>query len=136
MWTTTWRARVIIRTGMGLENVRDNIRKTIRRYGKDVMIVETGYPSRDTHSSPAAAKYMVWPETPAGQKQFLDDLIRTVKESGGMGVNYWHPETTFVPGDTNRWRGPNANSLFDATGRPLPAMDVPGLEKEATSSIP
>ena len=113
-----------------LRNVRDNLRKTIRRYGKDVMIVEAGYPSRDTHPSAAAAPYMVWPETPAGQKQFLADLIRTVKEGGGIGVNYWHPETTFIPGNTNRWGGPNADSLFDAAGRPLPAMDVPGLQPE------
>jgi arabinogalactan endo-1,4-beta-galactosidase len=111
-----------------LENVRDNIRKTRRRYDKDVMIVETGYPSRDTHPSAAAAKYMVWPETPAGQKQFLADLIRTVKAAGGSGVNYWHPETTFIPGSTNRWSGPNADSLFDATGRPLPAMKVLELQ--------
>ena len=110
-----------------LKNVRDNLCKTIQRYGKDVMIVETGYPSRDTHPSAAAAQYMVWPETPAGQKQFLADLIRTVKESGGIGVNYWHPEATYIPGNTNRWRGPDANSLFDAQGHPLPGMNVLGI---------
>ncbi len=119
-----------------LENVRANIRKTIQRYGKDVMIVETGYPARDTHPSPAAAKYMVWPETPAGQKQFLADLIQTVKESGGIGVNYWHPEATFIRGEMNRWREPDANSLFDGKGRPLPAMNVLGLQTETTNSIP
>ena len=99
------------------------------------MVVEAGYPSRDTHPSPAATKYMVWPETPAGQKQFLADLIRTVKESGGIGVNYWHPEATYVPGATNRWRGPDANSLFDGKGRPLSAMNVLGLLPETTNSI-
>ena len=119
-----------------LENVGTNIRRTIRRYGKDVMIVETGYPSRDARLSPAAAKYMIWPETPAGQKQFLADLIRTVKESGGIGVNHWHPEATYIPGTTNRWRGPDANSLFDAKGHPLPAMNVLGLQLETTNSIP
>jgi len=110
-----------------LANVRNNLRNTIRRYGKDVMIVETGYPSRDTRLSPAAAKYMVWPQTPEGQRQFLADLIRTVKEGGGIGVNYWHPEATYIPGNTNRWRGPDANSLFDARGHPLPAMNVMGI---------
>jgi arabinogalactan endo-1,4-beta-galactosidase len=119
-----------------LDQVRDNIRKTIGRYGKDVMIVEAGYPSRDTHPSAVAAKYMVWPQTPAGQKQFLADLIQTVKEGGGIGVNYWHPETTFIPGSTNRWRGPNADSLFDATGRPLPAMNVLGLQPETAKAVP
>jgi arabinogalactan endo-1,4-beta-galactosidase len=119
-----------------LQNVRDNIRKTIRRYDKQVMIVETGYPSRDTHPSPAAVKYMLWPQTPAGQKQFLADLIRTVKEGGGIGVNYWHPETTFIPGNTNRWRGPNADSLFDGAGRPLPAMNVLDRQPEKGKAVP
>ncbi len=114
-----------------LDNVRDNLRNTIERYHKDVMIVETAYPSRDVHPSPAAARNMVWPMTPAGQKQFLADLIRVVRqapEGRGIGVNYWHPEATFIPGSTDRWSGPDANSLFDAKGNPLPAMDVLGLQ--------
>ncbi len=119
-----------------MENIRDNTRQAIQRYGREVMIVETGYPSRDTHPSAAAAKYMPWPQTPDGQKQFLADLIRTVKESGGIGVNYWHPEATYVPGNTNRWRGPDANSLFDAKGHPLPGMSVMGLQTEMAHSIP
>ncbi|HEV2435545.1 MAG TPA: glycosyl hydrolase 53 family protein [Verrucomicrobiae bacterium] len=112
-----------------LEDVRDNLRHTIERYHKDVMIVETAYPSRDVHPSPAAAKNMIWPMTPEGQKQFLVDLIRVVRQAPGgrgIGVNYWHPEATFIPGSTNRWSGPDANSLFDAKGNPLPAMYVLG----------
>ena len=114
-----------------LGNVRENLHNTIERYHKDVMIVETAYPSRDVHLSPAAAKNMVWPMTPEGQRQFLADLIKTVKEAPegrGIGVNYWHPEATFIPGATNRWSGPDANSLFDAKGHPLPAMNVLGLQ--------
>ncbi len=114
-----------------LGNVRENLHNTIERYHKDVMIVETAYPSRDVHLSPAAAKKMVWPMTPEGQRQFLADLIKTVKEAPegrGIGVNYWHPEATFIPGATNRWSGPDANSLFEAKGHPLPAMNVLGLQ--------
>ena len=117
-----------------LTNVSDNLRQTRRRYGKEVMIVETGYPSRDTRLSPAAAKYMIWPQTPAGQKQFLADLIRVVKAGGGIGVNYWHPEATYVPGTTNRWWRPDANSLFDAQGHPLPAMNVMDLQSAAQTA--
>jgi arabinogalactan endo-1,4-beta-galactosidase len=115
-----------------LENVSNNTRETRQHYGKDVMVVETGYPSRDTHPSAAAAKYMAWPETPEGQKQFLADLIQTVKASGGIGVNYWHPVATYMPGNTNRWRGPDANSLFDGKGRPLPGMNVMGIGAPGT----
>ncbi|HTY87907.1 MAG TPA: glycosyl hydrolase 53 family protein [Candidatus Acidoferrum sp.] len=119
-----------------LENVGENLRQTRQRYGKDVMIVETGYPSRDTHPSAAAAKYMAWPQTPAGQKQFLTDLIQTVRANGGIGVNYWHPVTTHIPGSTNRWSGPNPDSLFDATGRPLPAMNVLSRPSETAKANP
>jgi arabinogalactan endo-1,4-beta-galactosidase len=115
-----------------IENLRDNLRQTIRRYHKDVMVVETAYPSRDSHPSPAAAKNMVWPQTPQGQKEFLADVIKTVKEAPqgrGIGVNYWHPEATYFPNSTGGWTGrPDANALFDDRGNPLPAMNVLGLQ--------
>jgi|CZKI01.1.fsa_nt_gi arabinogalactan endo-1,4-beta-galactosidase len=112
-----------------LENVRANLRETIRRYRKDVMIVETGYPSWDIRPSPNASKYMAWPMTPAGQRQFLVDLIKAVKEAPdgrGIGVIYWHPEATFVPGATGRGSGPDSSSFFDAKGHVLQAIDAPG----------
>jgi arabinogalactan endo-1,4-beta-galactosidase len=95
------------------------------------MVVETAYPSRDVRPSSAAAKNMIWPMTPEGQKQFLTDLIKTVKEAPegrGIGVNYWHPEATYFTNTVGRGRGPDANSLFDAKGNPLPAMNVLGLQ--------
>jgi arabinogalactan endo-1,4-beta-galactosidase len=120
-----------------LKNVSDNLRRTIKRYHKDVMIVETAYPSRDVHPSAAAAKYMAWPMTPAGQEAFLADLIQTVKaapEGRGIGVFYWHPEATYIPGATDRWGQPDANSLFDGTGHPLPAIDALSLQPSSFSS--
>jgi arabinogalactan endo-1,4-beta-galactosidase len=111
-----------------LENVRDNLRETIQHYHKDVMIVETGYPARDVHPSPNAAKNMTWPMTPAGQRQFLVDLIRTVREAPegrGIGVLYWHPEATYIPGAMGPRSGPDPRSFFDKTGHALPAIDAP-----------
>ena len=90
------------------------------------MIVETAYPSRPVPESTAALKNMSWPMSPDGQKQFLGDIIRTVKEAPehrGIGVMYWHPEATHIPNANGRFSGPDANSLFDATGRPLPALE-------------
>jgi arabinogalactan endo-1,4-beta-galactosidase len=110
-----------------MKNLRDNLRKTIHRYHKDVMVVETAYPSRDVHPIPAAAKNMVWPMTPEGQKQFLADLVKTVRdapEGRGIGVNYWHPEATYVTNAVNYGWRPDANSLFDDKGNALPAMNV------------
>jgi arabinogalactan endo-1,4-beta-galactosidase len=113
-----------------IANLRDNLRETIKHYHKDVMIVETAYPSRPVQLSPAALRNMTWPMTPEGQKQFLADMIKTVKaapEGHGIGVMYWHPEATYIPHATGRFSGPDANSLFDASGHPLPAMNVSGL---------
>jgi arabinogalactan endo-1,4-beta-galactosidase len=113
-----------------MDNLRDNLAETIKRYHKDVMVVETAYPSRGTPRPPEAAKNMIWPLTPEGQKRFLAELIETVKaapEHRGIGVNYWHPEATYIPGAASAGPGrggPDPNSLFDATGNPLPAMGV------------
>jgi arabinogalactan endo-1,4-beta-galactosidase len=120
-----------------MENLCDNLRETINHYHKDVMVVETAYPSRDVRPSAAAAKNMIWPMTPEGQKQFLTDLIRTVKEAPegrGIGVNYWHPEATYSTNTAGRGRGPDANSLFDAKGNPLPAMNVLGLQPTTSAA--
>jgi arabinogalactan endo-1,4-beta-galactosidase len=113
-----------------MANLRDNLRETIERFHKDVMVVETAYPTRGNPPNAGAAKNMVWPLTPDGQKQFLAELIQTVKEAPehrGIGVNYWHPEATFVPGATGGRGGPDQNSLFDAKGNPLPALSVSDL---------
>jgi arabinogalactan endo-1,4-beta-galactosidase len=112
-----------------MENLRDNLRETINHYHKDVMVVEAAYPSRNVNPSPAALINMIWPMTPEGQKQFLADLIKTVKEAPegrGIGVNYWRPEETYIPNAGDQG-GPDANSFFDAKGNPLPAMKVLGL---------
>ena len=120
-----------------IENLRDNLRETINRYHKDVMVVETAYPARKVKETPAAAKNMIWPMTPEGQKQFLADVIKTVKEAPegrGIGVNYWRPEETYIPNATGGRSGPDANSLFDAKGNPLPAMNVLGLQPTQQSA--
>jgi len=110
-----------------IQNLRDNLRETINRYDKDVMVVETAFPSREVPVTPAAAKNMVWPMTPEGQKQFLADVIDAVKSAPrgrGIGVNYWHPEATLLTNTTGRAWGPDANSLFDAKGHALPGLYV------------
>lgn len=104
-----------------LANVRDNLRETANRFHKDIIIVETAYPWKDA-TRWSARKNMAWPITAAGQKQFMEDLIRTVREAPdghGIGVVYWHPEPPIGP----RWNGGDM-ALFDADGNALPAMDA------------
>ncbi|HEX4055136.1 MAG TPA: glycosyl hydrolase 53 family protein [Tepidisphaeraceae bacterium] len=111
-----------------LANVRDNLQQTANRFHKDIIIVETAYPWKDA-ARWSARKNMAWPITAAGQQQFMEDLIRTVRETPdghGIGVIYWHPE----PPAGARWNGGDM-ALFDSNGNALPAMDA--LEKRGRS---
>ena len=79
--------------------------------------------------------------TPEGQKQFLADVIDAVKSAPhgrGIGVNYWHPEATYVTNATGRAWGPDANSLFDSKGHALPALYVvsPSERERASNQAP
>ena len=47
--------------------------------GKDILIIETAYPYKPVNPTPQTQ----WPMTPAGQKQFLDQLIFTVQSAPG-----------------------------------------------------
>ena len=67
---------------------------------------------------------MKWPTTPAGQKQFLDDLVQTVRATQnhrGIGVCWWYPEALPIQGH-NTWEG-GALGWFDESGNLLPAMN-------------
>jgi arabinogalactan endo-1,4-beta-galactosidase len=95
------------------------------------MVVETAYPSRNIELTPATRKNMAWPMTPDGQKQFLAEVIKTVKEAPeghGIGVNYWRPEETYVHNPNGQSWGPDANSFFDDKGYPLPAMNILNIQ--------
>ncbi|MEO7311931.1 MAG: glycosyl hydrolase 53 family protein [Chitinophagaceae bacterium] len=81
-----------------------NMNDMVARFGKEVMVVETGFASNN----------------PALAKLFLTDLIakvRVVNENKGIGVMYWEPEAY------NGWQGYGLGA-FDATGKPTAAMDA------------
>jgi arabinogalactan endo-1,4-beta-galactosidase len=109
-----------------LENVRDNLAHTARRYGKDIVMVETSYPWKngDTWSK---KKNMAWPISPAGQKKFMADLIDTVQQTPGghgVGVVYWHPESVPTKGPHGEVWHSGAMALFDEQGNALAAVDA------------
>lgn len=71
---------------------------TVRgRYGKDVVVVEAGYPftleGKDTANNLLGREALVpgFPATPAGQRAFMIDLTQRVIDAGGVGVVYWEP---------------------------------------------
>jgi arabinogalactan endo-1,4-beta-galactosidase len=101
-----------------LEDLRENLAATARRYGKDIIVVETAYhwkPNRET-----AGRRLPFPETPAGQRDFLDELTRVVMATPaghGKGVFWWEPAVSGPGGLASR-------SFFDEAGNALPVVTV------------
>jgi arabinogalactan endo-1,4-beta-galactosidase len=99
-----------------LTNLRTNLDYLARTYGKDIIVVEAAYywkPNRETADRPGE-----FPETPAGQRQFLNELTRTVLAvtgGRGRGVFWWEPAVT---GNLT------GRGYFDNTGRSLPVLTV------------
>jgi arabinogalactan endo-1,4-beta-galactosidase len=93
-----------------------NLSQTFRAYHKAILVAETGYPRTGGAAIMAERKYNLWPGTADGQRQFLADVIGTVKrDPGGAGVFYWAPE--------GRQLG-SGNSVWNADGSPGPAVSV------------
>ena len=110
-------------------DLRANLEDAAKRYGKDIVVVETSYPWRTGgwETMVTDPSVMRWPTTPAGQAQYLKDLLAVVDQvpdGHGLGVVWWYPEAVRVPG-LFIWGG-GSLSLFDAGGKLLPAALVPG----------
>ena len=105
----------------GVADLEDNLWKTAEEFRKGIVVVETAYPWRED----VEGAEMAWPQTPQGQKKFLEDVVRAVGSTPhglGMGVFWWYPEAIPVEG-LDVWKGGSA-ALFDAGGDALPAMDA------------
>ena len=107
-----------------LADLSNNLERCAAMFKKDVFVVETAYPYRPLKRS-EGQENMLWPQTREGQKQFLRDLIATVREAPGgrgLGVLWWYPESIPVQG-LHIWHG-GATAMFDGTGNALPVLDA------------
>lgn len=121
-----WSTRSIAQLG-------ETIAAAKKRYGADVMVVETAYPfttdNADTSPNLLGADSLLpgYPASPAGQLRYLQDLTRTVAASGGNGVVYWEPAWVST-GCSTRWgKGSNWENAawFDYKRHDaLPAADI------------
>jgi len=108
-----------------------NIDDLAVRYGKDIVIVETSYPWTlgwfdDTHNSVGLPEHLLpgYPDTPSGQRAFLDDLfaiVADVPDGRGRGVVYWEPGSITTP---TLGSSRENLALFDETGEVLPALEA------------
>ena len=101
-----------------LMDLRENLAFAVKTYNKDVIVVETAYhwqPSRET-----ADRVEPFPETPEGQRAFLDEVTRVVldvPDNRGKGVFWWEPAVGNRGGLVSR-------SFFDGDGNALPVITV------------
>jgi arabinogalactan endo-1,4-beta-galactosidase len=112
-----------------MQGVRDSVRALQKRYGKDVMIVETAYPWTSdnadgyTNIFGAADTAVGYPISVDGQFRYLRDLTQAVLDGGGKGIMYWEP-AWISSGLNDGWgRGSSweNNTLFNFNGDLLPS---------------
>jgi arabinogalactan endo-1,4-beta-galactosidase len=96
-------------------DLKDNLAFMARTYRKPIVVVETAYSWKPDNY---IRKKGPFPETPAGQRDFLQAVANAVAatpDNLGRGVFWWEPAV----------RGPLARrGLFNDEGEALPAMDV------------
>ncbi len=98
-----------------LLDLRENLIFMAETYQKDIILVEVAYNWRPAEYRDKPAPF---PETPEGQRQFLEEVQRLVlatPHNRGKGVFWWEPA---VAGPLGR-RG-----MFDEDGNALPVIGV------------
>ncbi len=103
-------------------------------YGKDVMIVETGYSY--SWAIPDTKYDYTWkyPYTEAGQRQYTADLVQTLKNYDFVkGLFWWWPEDNGNKNVTSAWW--NASLYNHNTGKPYAAFYELKAFAEGTTAV-
>jgi len=98
-----------------LLDLRDNLIFMANDYQKDIILVEVAYNWRPSEYRNKLAPF---PETPEGQRQFLDEVNRVVlstPDNRGKGLFWWEPAVT---------GGLRRRGMFDDDGNALPVITV------------
>lgn len=98
-----------------LLDLRSNLYNTAKKYGKPIILVEVAYCSEPTEYIDKPGPY---PESPGGQRQFLEEVHRVVlntPDNLGAGVMWWEPAT---------FEGRSHRDYFDPGGNALPVIEV------------
>ncbi len=98
-----------------LLDLRENLNFMASEYRKDIILVEVAYCWRPTEYTKQAGPF---PETPEGQREFLDEVHRIVlstPDHRGIGVFWWEPAVT---------GGLRSRGFFDDDGNALPVINV------------
>ncbi len=97
-----------------LLDLRECLNFTAKEYNKDVVVVEAAYNWTPTEYINKNAPF---PESPEGQKEFLEEVNRivlSVPDNRGIGVFWWEPAVAHM----------KSRSFFDENGNVLPVINV------------
>ncbi len=103
-----------------LNDLRDNMYFMATEYHKPIVLVEVAYPWKPLPRATGSAPF---PETPEGQKAFLEAVNRIVQETPenlGKGLFWWEPAVTL----TGPYAGLASRGFFDQDGNALPVVTV------------
>jgi len=98
-----------------LLNLRNNLIFMADAYKKPVILVEVAYCATPTEYKDKNAPF---PETPEGQKEFLDEvnnIVLNTPDNLGAGIFWWEPATM---------GGRSSRDFFDEKGNVLPVITV------------
>ena len=113
-----------------LSGLSETIRRVHAKFGKDVVVVETGYAFTDAYNDTAPnllgsdSALKGYPITPEGQAAYMHDLMQDVLDAGGSGVVYWEPAWVSTKCHTRWAQGSDWENaaFFDFHGKALPAL--------------
>ena len=94
-----------------LLDLRENLAFTAKEYGKDIIVVEAAY---NWKPKEYVNKYAPFPETPEGQREFLEEvnkIVMSVPENRGIGVFWWEPAVS-----------KGSRGFFDEAGNVMPVI--------------
>ncbi|NJM25181.1 MAG: hypothetical protein HC859_06440 [Bacteroidia bacterium] len=89
-------------TTIPLRDIEAMVKGFVKKYEKDVMILETAYPwtnaGADSYTNLfGGAPLAGYPFTTAGQSALMTDLAKAVINGGGAGIVYWEPDWITSP---------------------------------------
>lgn len=108
-----------------LLDLRDNLAFMADTYRKDIVLVEVAYNWRPSEYRNHPAPF---PETPEGQREFLEEVQRVVLATPhglGKGIFWWEPAVT---------GGLRRRGMFDDDGNALPVIHV--FDKYTRGKVP
>lgn len=98
-----------------LLELRRNLLSLVEHFDKDIIVVETAYNWRSSEYEGEPAPY---PETPQGQRTFLESVNETLLDISSpkiKGIFWWEPAVT---------GGLRSRGFFDDRGNALPVINV------------